>query len=240
MALREELTTQGMWLFRWRSYAPLPALALIVVAAIQFQYPANSYSFHVGWEIVCLSVSLLGLAVRILTVGYAAPGTSGRNTRKQKANELNSTGIYTVVRHPLYLGNFLIGLGMTLFYLQWWLTFAYVLLFWLYYERIMFAEEEYLRGKFGDDYVEWSQRTPAFCPSFMNWRSPSQPFSWRAVLRAEYHAFALIVVCFSAIDLAEEIVGQGRVALDLHWMILCPLGLGIFLALKLCSRAKLL
>ena len=104
----------------------------------------------------------------------------------------------------------------------------------------MFAEEEYLRDKFGDEYVAWSLRTPAFWPSFTNWRTPAQRFSWRAVLRAEYHALALIVVCFGLMDVAEEIVGQGRFALDWHWLILCPLGLCSFATLTLCNKAKLL
>ena len=32
--------------------------------------------------------------------------TSGRNTHDQVADSLNTSGIYSIVRHPLYVGNF--------------------------------------------------------------------------------------------------------------------------------------
>jgi protein-S-isoprenylcysteine O-methyltransferase Ste14 len=239
MALREELRLQGTWLFRWRSYAPLSALPLVIVAAVQFTYPCRSRLAQQCWEILCFSVALIGLAIRVLTVGYAPHGTSGRNTRQQKADVLNTAGVYSVVRHPLYLGNFFIGLGLSLFYLQWWLTLSFVLLFWLYYERIMFTEEEFLREKFSSSYLEWANQTPAFVPAFRKWRPSAREFSPGFALRAEGQCFALIVCLFGLMDLGEELVAEGRWALDPHWKILCPLTLGLFAALWLCKKAKL-
>ncbi|WP_417887675.1 hypothetical protein [Zunongwangia sp.] len=47
------------------------------------------------YELVCLSFSLLGLFIRIFTVGYTPKNTSGRNTTEgQLANEFNTTGMY--------------------------------------------------------------------------------------------------------------------------------------------------
>ena len=62
---------------------------------------------------------------------------------------LNTSGLYSVVRHPLYLGNYLMWLGVALFSRTWWAPVIVSLVFWLYYERIMFAEEEFLRRQFG-------------------------------------------------------------------------------------------
>ncbi|MGB8874133.1 MAG: hypothetical protein WCC75_12145, partial [Desulfobaccales bacterium] len=45
--------------------------------------------------------------------GLPPRGTSGRNTQGQVAETLNTTGIYSLVRNPLYLGNFLIWLGLS-------------------------------------------------------------------------------------------------------------------------------
>ena len=110
-----------------------------------FTYLGQSHVLNEIWQGCCLAVSLLGLVVRIITVGRAPMGTSGRNTREQVANTLNSTGMYSVVRHPLYLGNYLIMMGFALWPHVWWLAVLTTCFYALYYERIMLAEEAFLR-----------------------------------------------------------------------------------------------
>jgi protein-S-isoprenylcysteine O-methyltransferase Ste14 len=149
MALKEEFERTGNWLFRWRSYLPLMMIAIFLLALREYEYPGNSENLDHLWEIFCLIVSFIGFGIRVFTVGHTPKGTSGRNTKEQVAETLNTSGIYSVVRNPLYLGNFFMGLGLALFAHLWWLTLIYILVFWLYYERIIFAEEEYLRNKFG-------------------------------------------------------------------------------------------
>jgi len=78
-----------------------------------------------------------------LYCGYAPRGTSGRHTLRQEAKRLNSSGMYSLLRHPLYLGNALMWLGISLFVHVWWVVVISMLIFWIYYERIMFAEEEF-------------------------------------------------------------------------------------------------
>ena len=104
MALREEFESSGNWLFRWRSYLPVAGLAIILLAFREYEYPGNSETLDHIWEVVCLLVSFFGLAIRAYTIGHAPGGTSGRNTKRQKADTLNTTGAYSLVRNPLYLG----------------------------------------------------------------------------------------------------------------------------------------
>ena len=111
----------------------------------------------------------------------APAGTSGRNTREQVANTLNRTGIYSVVRHPLYLGNYLIILGFALWPHVWWLIVLTSCFYALYYERIMLAEENFLRQRFGETFEKWSAQTPAFLPKFRGWKPSAVPFCWRTV-----------------------------------------------------------
>ena len=101
-----------------------------------------------------------------MTVGYVPRGTSGRNTRKQVAEVLNTTGMYSVVRHPLYVGNFIMWLGISLFFHLWWFTLLIALIFWVYYEKIMYAEEAFLEEKFGEQFLALGRKNPAFYPSF--------------------------------------------------------------------------
>lgn len=144
MALQEELESQGNWLFRRRSLLPLIVLFVgicvhiftIRTSGVLF---ATVFPFWHGFECLCLTISLAGLFIRIYTVGHTPAGTSGRNTAEQVADSLNTTGIYSVVRHPLYLGNFLMWLGIALLTCNAGFILAFILAYWLYYERIMYA-----------------------------------------------------------------------------------------------------
>src|SRR6476619_3343333 len=161
MALSEHLERSGNWLFRWRAIPPVLALLLLMLHLQDYQYLFGSKRTDDLWQLGCLLVALLGLAIRIHVVGHTPKNTSGRNAREQRADSLNTSGLYSVVRHPLYLGNFLIFLGTVGFVHDPWPATVCLLGFWLYYERIMFAEEAFLRAKFGAAYLEWAARTPA-------------------------------------------------------------------------------
>ena len=176
MALREEFESSGNWLFRWRSYLPLAFIGVFLLALREYEYPGHSENLAHLWEAFCLFVSFLGLGFRIFTIGYTPGRTSGRNTKTQVADTLNTRGAYSVVRNPLYVGNFLMWLGIALFPCLWWLALIYILAFWLYYERIIFAEEAYLRTKFGDEYLSWANSTPVFIPRFNKYRKADEIF----------------------------------------------------------------
>ncbi|HEY1602874.1 MAG TPA: methyltransferase, partial [Pirellulales bacterium] len=143
MALREDFESVGNWLFRWRSYLPLALIPILALGL--WENRVAGFVPPLWWTLICFAVSLTGLGVRIATIGFTPAGTSGRNTDGQRADELNTSGIYSTVRHPLYLGNYLMWLGVTMYSQLWWLVTIVSLVFWLYYERIMFAEEEFLR-----------------------------------------------------------------------------------------------
>jgi protein-S-isoprenylcysteine O-methyltransferase Ste14 len=217
MELREHFVSSGNWLFRWRSYLPVLLFGIALMGLRGYHYPASSHALDVLWEMLCFAVGLVGLSIRILTVGYTPGGTSDRNTREPRAAVLNMTGMYSIVRHPLYLGNYFMWLGVAMLPRTWWVPSVATLTFWLYYERIMFAEEEFLRRKFGGDFVAWARRTPAFVPAFRNWRPPGMPFSVRTVLKREYSGLFGLVVAVCIFEVAEDLVLTGKFGVDLFW-----------------------
>lgn len=202
---------------------PLAFVGVLLLAMREYRYPGNSETLDHLWEGFCLLVSFFGFGIRIATVGYTAEATSGRNTKRQVASSLNITGMYSLLRHPLYLGNFFILLGVVLFVHLWWLTLIYILAFWLYYERIMFTEEAFLRKKFDNEYLTWANNTPAFIPRFKNYRKPDLPFSWKKVLRKEYNGFFAIIISMFILEEIGEIIINGKLEFDLHWIILVSL-----------------
>jgi len=195
--LAEHFERSGAWLFRWRSYVPLVAIAVMLLDARHWGDPASLPGTIVG-GLVALAVlcALCGLALRAWAVGCAPAGTSGRNTREQVAESLNTTGAYSLVRHPLYLGTCLIGLGVSLLTFTWWLPIFYTLAFWLYYERIMFAEEAFLEERFGEQFREWAAGVPAFLPRSLSPMPATEPFSRRRALRRERDGLYSIVMLF--------------------------------------------
>ena len=219
MALREELEEQGNWLFKRRSYLPLVLFAPVFVAIATAGPKAQSPLVEGAWELFCVLVSLSGLVVRAVAVGHAPWGTSGRNTAGQLASCLNCTGLYATVRHPLYLGNYLNWLGVALFPAIWWVPVFVTLAFWIYYERIMFAEEEFLRRKFGAQYEEWAERTPAFLPDLSRWCRAALPFCWRTVLKREYSSMFAIFASFAACEIVERMANTGVPSLGPWWAV---------------------
>jgi len=212
MALQEEFERQGIWLFKHRSYLPLIVLVIGMMLYLRTEmYPQTFILEGTPWEIYyemfCLFISLMGLSIRVYTIGYAPKNTSGRNTKEgQIADSLNTTGMYSVVRHPLYLGNFLIWLGIAMLTGNFWFIVAFCLSYWLYYERIMFAEEQFLRRKFGDQYVKWAKNVPAFFPKFKNFRKSALPFSWKKVLRQEKNGIVALFSVFCVFNLSGELI----------------------------------
>lgn len=235
MALVHEFEKSGNWLFKRRSWLPL----LLILAGIIVLYLTNRQAilFDSTEELIFLGISLAGEAVRILTVGFAPRNTSGRNTAAgQIADELNTTGIYSVVRHPLYIGNFIIWLGPVLFVRTTVFVIIFILVYWLYYERIMFAEEQFLRRKFGEIYDNWSENVRAVIPRFTGYVKPALTFSVKSVLKREYNSFINIFIIFIALDLFRNYFISGRVFFTPLWLFLgIPAGL-IWIALRVIHK----
>ena len=100
----------GNFLFKYRGILPIP----IIIFSLVYYYFSNSYEITQFQYLLSLTISISGLILRVYAVGYAFHKTSGKNTAKQIAEGLNTSGIYSVLRNPLYLANFLNWLGIIL------------------------------------------------------------------------------------------------------------------------------
>ena len=238
MALREEFQKQGFWLFQRRSYLPLLLLPLLFLALRDggfLDYAVGEIT-RVLLKTLCVAISLLGFVIRGVTIGTVPKGTSGRTTTKPKAITLNTMGMYSIVRHPLYLGNFLIISGIMLFVHSLWILIVSILAFGLYYERIMFAEEEFLRIKFGWAYEEWASNTPVFIPDFYRWRKPERPFSIRKVIKKEYLGIYAMIASFSIVEAIRDLLFEGRLDLEGEGAIAMLIGSIFFMVVWLLDK----
>ncbi len=236
MALQETFEKQGQWLFRYRSNIPLIILLIGTIIYLWSElHPETSIykgtPYEIYYESFCLFVSLFGLFIRVYTVGHTPANTSGRNVAKQVADSLNTTGIYSIVRHPLYLGNFFMWFGPALLTGHIWFLVSFCFFYWIYYERIMFAEEQFLRGKFGKTYLDWAARVPAFVPKFKNFVKPGFPFSWRKVLKKEKNGLAAVFLIFFIFDVVGELINNGH-NYNYFLVAMCILTLLMYAVLK--------
>lgn len=204
MALLHSFETSGNWLFKHRGIVPV-LVFLVCLPLLAFTHPVWVFLGLPSYMVAVLTVfavlvSLAGMAVRAYTIGTTPHGTSGRNTEKQVAEQLNTKGIYSIVRHPLYLGNYLMWLGLLIFILDVPFLVVVSLIYWLYYERIMYAEERFLERKFGQPYLDWTMNVPAFIPKFRQFEKGDVPFHFRSVLRREYPGLMAITLCFTLVD----------------------------------------
>jgi protein-S-isoprenylcysteine O-methyltransferase Ste14 len=179
----------------------------------------------------------VGLGIRVVTIGFTPKGTSGRNTGSgQIAEQLNMTGIYSMVRHPLYLGNFFMWLAPVLILGDLWFTLFFCLFYWIYYERIMFAEEQFLRNKFADTYLDWANKTPAFFPKFSLYKKADLTFSFKNVLKREYNGFFGLVFTMTMFRMVGFAITTKQFYLDKPWIIIFSVAFIIFFSLKILKK----
>ncbi|HNQ62039.1 MAG TPA: isoprenylcysteine carboxylmethyltransferase family protein [Bacteroidia bacterium] len=201
MALIHSLENDGNWLFKRRGQIPVVLFILAIPAVYVTNYDDFDPRIASFLNYSAAILSILGAVIRAYTIGTTPRGTSGRNTHAQVAESLNTSGIYSIVRHPLYLGNYLMWIGIVLFTRNIEFTIIVSLLYWIYYERIMFAEERFLERKFGDVYLDWSKKVPAFFPKISQFRKSETGFSMKSVLRREYSGILATVFGFLYVEL---------------------------------------
>ncbi len=82
-----------------------------------------------------------------------------------KGNNMVTKGVYSRIRHPQYSGLFLITIG----FLVQWPSFT-TLIMWpimiFAYYRLAIREEGDVTKRFGQEYLEYKKRVPAFIPHF--------------------------------------------------------------------------
>jgi protein-S-isoprenylcysteine O-methyltransferase Ste14 len=233
MALIHSLEKSGNTLFKYRGQIPVILFILAVPVVFFTDYGWMELNETYYWILLAVAgvLSLLGQVIRAIAIGTASKNTSGRNTKEQVAEALNTKGIYSTMRHPLYVGNYFMWIGIVVFTANIWFIVIVSLAFWLYYERIMFAEERFLERKFGQDYLDWSLKVPAFWPSFKNHVKSPISFSMKTILRREYSGVTATIIGFLFVDILRNFVMEEAFIFHTYYIIV--LGVALFISLFL-------
>jgi protein-S-isoprenylcysteine O-methyltransferase Ste14 len=205
VTLADQIHAQGRRLFASRSTMPLLLLPFVLLALpdswdMEVRLGRNG-SAALQW--LALLVSFSGLLLRCMTVAFAPDGTSSRDTRGLRAPSLNTTGSYSVVRHPLYLGAGLMWIGVAMSLRVWWLVVIVALAYWLYIERVALAEEAFLLKTFPEQFRQWAANTPAFIPRWSGWRSSNGSFQGKRLL-SEHNGLLGVSLSFVLLQFLED------------------------------------
>ena len=193
------------------------------------------------WTAIWLGLGLVlgttGLAIRAFSLGYVASGTSGRATVGMRADTLNTTEAYSLVRHPLYLGNLFLWLGAAAFVGRPLVIVLTGLLFWVYYERIMIAEESYLTERFEERFADWAANTPALFPGARSaWQRSDSEFSFRHSVGRDYQAVYGFVATTFVIQAVRVSAQESLTEVSPIWWGYFLVGTGFYLVIHTVKR----
>ena len=178
-------------LFRNRGWLPIPFLLVPLLT------PGRVSTRTIAAGLVLM---VLGEAWRLW--GVATAGTETRR-RSRDVHKLVSHGPFAWSRNPLYVGNFLIWMGViTLSGVLWFLPVA-IILFAVEYFYIVRYEEGVLESFFGQEYLTYKTSAPRWIP-----RPPAAgsggEFYWAEAWRSELSTFLQYAVILGLFYAKEQ------------------------------------
>lgn len=146
----------------------------------------------------------------LAAVGGWIRGWAAGHIRKDAT--LTVSGPYAHVRNPLYVGSFLVGLGVTVAGGEPIFVVLFLSFYLLVYSRTALAEARFLEEKFGDAYQAYAAQVPLFVPRPVPWRpaggTPVPSFSGRLYrMNKEWEAGLGIAAGFAFLVLKMFLAG---------------------------------
>ncbi len=147
----------GNFFFRTRNYL-FPVFYVFLF--LPFTRISDNYTtvFFIG-----LAIAILGQLVRMLTIGLVYIIRGGRNHRIY-ANGLVTDGLFSHCRNPMYVGNILLIIGMSILSNSLFAVLVMIPLFMFIYQAIVRAEEAYLRNSYGEGFDEYCAKVNRWIP----------------------------------------------------------------------------
>ncbi len=149
-------------IFKYRSYTPVPFLLVMIWYA-----QPTVLSLVIGFAVV-----FIGELIRFW--GVSIVGAETRTTGTVGGTFLITSGPFSYVRNPLYVGNMLLyaGVGVMSMALFPWMLLVAIAWFYVQYYLIVTREEEYLASTFGREFDEYRRSVRRFVPRLAPYRSP--------------------------------------------------------------------
>lgn len=163
---------------------------------------AEDSIIHESMEWIGHSLVILGVLGR----SYCSAFIGGR-----KNGEVIKEGPFSVVRNPLYVFSFigLAGIGLQSGVVT--VLVMLVLVFAVYYPRVVALEEAYLLHKFGSSYAAYLKAVPRWLPRWRNWVEPEYISTQPRLLRESMRDAAAFFIAFPIFEFLDALREQGFV-----------------------------
>lgn len=142
-------------------------------------------------------VCIIALGEFLRLWGVAIAGSETRTTGPVGGTFLITTGPFSYVRNPLYLGNMLLYFGVGIMANLPFFALGALAYFLFQYSLIVSLEEEYLHKTFGEDFKQYCAAVPRFFPAMRKYADGKniQPeLQWRRGMRSEKRTLQAILV----------------------------------------------
>ncbi len=178
----------NFWI-RWRVRVGYP----VGIAAFAFARP------QIKWLVCGVGIAILGLLLR----GYAAG-------HLRKHQQLATSGPYAFTRNPLYLGSVLLAAGFSVASHSWISTLLLAVYLAIFYPMVIRREQSELLTHYGDAFVQYASRVPAFWPRISPAMKSTEQFSWPLYRKnREYEASIGLAVAMAILVMIMLLRGGG-------------------------------
>lgn len=220
----------GNFLFRYRNgLFPLAYVFVFAKTTLLFQdYRAAA--------LAGLIIALIGQSLRIATIGLDYIVRGGRN-RQVYADDLVTGGLFSHCRNPLYVGNYLILVGVGVASCSPVFLFIVLPLMAVAYWAIIAAEENFLRNKFGEVFDVYCAKVSRifFRPTGLSSTLQGMKFHWPRVVVKEYGTTFAWTVGYVLVVLQNAWLA-GEYAFSSPFIISLWSALGVIIVLYSISR----
>ena len=163
---------------------------------------------------------LLGEIVRLWAngyVGHVKVNWTQKWRDDPKIGQLITGGPYAYVRHPLYLGTFLIGVGFCIIVGNVWLALVALGFFLMIYRRKMTQEEAILLDEWRDAFERYRQAVPRWLPTGRRNPHPHGQWSWQGIRASkELKTFVWVLVLLIGMYFRGELLNEHESFLHHH------------------------
>ena len=210
--LRHWNVVLGQFFFRYRNTI-FPVIFLLLALTTKPKVILNHATLDRVLVICGAFIAFGGELFRLVTIGYDYIDRGGKDGQAY-ASRLVQKGMYTHTRNPMYFGNILIAIGVSMVCGSS-LAYLIVIPFFLFvYHAIASSEEAYLQRRFGQEYDEYCRRVPRFIPSL---RGAYQLFAktrynWKRALRQDLSTIVGLLMGLTLIPLWRAYFLQGFAA----------------------------
>ncbi len=187
----------GKLLFRWRGVTPVPLLAVAVLLG-----RPSGMTLLVG-----IALTVMGEAIRWWAVSHIG---SVSRTRSSDVRTLIRGGPFARSRNPIYVGNFLIGIGLIGAAGVPLVACLYVVLFAVQYGFIVAWEESRLEAEHGLPYRQYKAEVPRWLGvgRSAGTGEESTALPWLVVLRSERSTLAVQLSFIGLLSLMAWLVPE--------------------------------